>query len=70
MGTSEYRVNGMSCGHCEAAVKEEVGRLPGVQRVDVSAGTGRLVVTSSVPVEAAAVLAAVDEAGYEAVLVA
>ncbi|OBB85193.1 heavy-metal-associated domain-containing protein [Mycobacterium sp. 852002-30065_SCH5024008] len=69
MTTSEYRVDGMSCGHCEAAVKDEVGRLPGVERVDVSADTGRLVVTSSVPVDAAAVLGAVDEAGYEAVLV-
>lgn len=70
MSTSEYRVNGMSCGHCEAAIEEQVGRLPGVQRVDVSAHTGRLVVTSSVPVDAAAVLAAVGEAGYEASLVA
>ncbi|GAA4537258.1 heavy-metal-associated domain-containing protein [Mycobacterium paraffinicum] len=70
MTTSEYRVDGMSCGHCEAAVKDEVGRLPGVERVEVSADTGRLVVTSSVPVDAAAVLGAVDEAGYEAVLVA
>ncbi|OBF57323.1 heavy metal transporter [Mycobacterium sp. 852002-53434_SCH5985345] len=70
MTTSEYRVDGMSCGHCEAAVKDEVGRLPGVERVDVSADTGRLVVTSSVPIDAAAVLGAVDEAGYRAVLVA
>lgn len=70
MTTSEYRVDGMSCAHCEAAVKNEVGRLPGVQRVDISADTGRLVITSSVPLDSAAVLAAVDEAGYEAVLVA
>ena len=70
MTTSEYRVQGMSCGHCEAAVQDEVGRLPGVQRVDVSAGTGRLLITSSVPIDASAVLGAVDEAGYEAVLVA
>lgn len=70
MNTSEFRVDGMSCGHCEAAVKEEVGRLPGVERVEVSADTGRLVITSSVPIDASAVLRAVDEAGYEAVLVA
>lgn len=70
MSTSEYRVDGMSCGHCEAAVAEEVGRLPGVLSVDVSADTGRLLITSSMPVDAAAVLAAVDEAGYEAVEVA
>lgn len=70
MVTSEYRVDGMSCGHCESAVRDEVGRLPGVERVDVSADTGRLVITSSSPLDADAVLGAVDEAGYEAVLVA
>ncbi|WP_374023570.1 heavy-metal-associated domain-containing protein [Mycobacterium sp. HNNTM2301] len=70
MTTSEYRVDGMSCGHCESAVRDEVGRLPGVERVDVSADTGRLVITSSAPIDADAVLGAVDEAGYEAVLVA
>lgn len=70
MPTSEYRVSGMSCGHCEAAVRSEVAQLPGVQDVTVSAATGRLVVTSAQPIDADAVLGAVDEAGYEAVRVA
>ncbi|OIN78834.1 heavy-metal-associated domain-containing protein [Mycobacterium malmoense] len=70
MNTSEFRVSGMSCGHCEAAIRGEVGQIPGVVSVDVSARTGRLVVTSSVPVDVSAVLGAVDEAGYEAVVVA
>ena len=26
-----YTVSGMSCGHCKAAVEEEVGRVPGVE---------------------------------------
>ncbi len=69
MATSEYRVTGMSCAHCEAAVKSEVSRIPGVDAVDVSARTGRLVVTSSGPIDETAVLRAVDEAGYEAVSV-
>jgi copper chaperone len=68
MATSEYLVSGMSCGRCEAAVRDEVSQIPGVHGVDVSAGTGRLVVTSSEPVDQA-VLGAVDEAGYAAVLV-
>ena len=67
MSTSEYQVTGVTCGHCEMSVREEVGALPGVQQVDVSARTGRLVVTSAVPIEDAAVIAAVDEAGYPAV---
>ncbi|GAB2482682.1 heavy-metal-associated domain-containing protein [Promicromonospora xylanilytica] len=64
--TSEYQVTGMTCGHCETAVRGEVGGLPGVEHVDVSAATGRLVVTSTAAPDDAAVLAAVDEAGYEA----
>jgi hypothetical protein len=41
-----------------------------VSGVDVSARTGRMVVTSSAPIDQEAVLGVVDEAGYEAVLVA
>lgn len=66
MATSEYQVTGMTCGHCETAVRGEVGGLPGVAHVDVSAATGKLVVTSAAALDDAAVLAAVDEAGYEA----
>jgi copper chaperone CopZ len=62
----EFTVTGMSCGHCEVAVRAEVDRLVGVERVQVDAGSGRLVVTSSATVDAAAVLAAVAEAGYAA----
>lgn len=60
----------MSCAHCEAAVQSEVTRIPGVEGVTVSADTGRLVVTSALPIDADVVLGAVDEAGFEAVLVA
>jgi copper chaperone CopZ len=70
MPTSEYRVSGMSCGHCEAAVRSKVTQIPGVDGVTVSAATGRLVVTSTQPIDADTVLGAVDEAGYEATLVA
>jgi len=69
MTTSEYRVSGMSCAHCAAAIQSEVAQIPGVDGIEVSADTGRLVVTSSMPIDEKAVLGAVDEAGYEAVLV-
>lgn len=69
MTTTEYQVSGMSCGHCETAVRSEVGQLAGVTSIDVSATTGRLVVTSESEVDDSAVLDAVDEAGYEAVRV-
>jgi copper chaperone CopZ len=66
MTTSEYQVTGMTCGHCERSVREEVGRLAGIDEIQVSAQTGRLVVTASEAVDDAAVIAAVDEAGYSA----
>ena len=68
MSTTEYQVTGMTCGHCEMSVREEVGQLPGVERIEVSAATGRLVVDtgSGAPADDAAVIAAVDEAGYSA----
>ncbi|NMR20017.1 heavy-metal-associated domain-containing protein [Cellulomonas fimi] len=65
----EYRVTGMTCGHCETSVREEVGQIAGVDQIDVSAQTGRLVVMSDQPIDDAAVLSAVDEAGYSAVRV-
>jgi copper chaperone len=64
MTTTEFQVTGMTCGHCEAAVRSEVSRIAGVTDVEVSAKTGRLAVTSETPVDAAAVASAVDEAGY------
>ncbi len=67
MSSSQYQVTGMTCGHCEMSVREEVSALPGVEDIEVSAKTGKLVVTSSQPIEDAAVIAAVDEAGYHAV---
>ena len=67
MTTSTYNVTGMTCGHCEASVRTEVSKIDGVTAVEVSATDGRLVVASDAPIADAAVLAAVDEAGYSAV---
>ena len=69
MTTNEYRVTGMTCGHCEMSVREEVCRIAGVDDVQVSAQSGKLLVTASRPLDDADVLAAVDEAGYSAVRV-
>jgi len=67
MTTIEYRVTGMTCEHCEASVREEVERIPGVEGIEVSAATGVLRVTAPAAVDDALVLAAIDEAGYAAV---
>lgn len=67
MTTSEFQVTGMTCGHCEMSVREEVAEVPGVDDIRVSAQTGTLVVTGSAPIDEAQILAAVAEAGYSAV---
>ena len=67
MPTAEYVVTGMTCAHCERAIETEIRGLPGVRAVQVCAATGRLVIASDEPIAGEAVLAAVDEAGYQAV---
>ena len=64
MSSASYTVVGMTCGHCVNAVTEEVSSVPGVTGVDVDLATGGLTVTRDAPVDAAAVRAAVEEAGY------
>jgi len=66
MQTIEFQVTGMTCEHCERAVTEEVTRVAGVRDVTVSAADGVLSVSADGAVDDAAVLAAVDEAGYTA----
>jgi copper chaperone CopZ len=59
-----YSVVGMSCGHCVAAVREEVAAIGGVRDVGVDLDSGRLVV-SGADFDDQAVKAAVEQAGYQ-----
>jgi copper chaperone len=61
---STWTVTGMTCGHCVASVKEEVGEIGGVENVDVVLETGQVTVTSDDPIDPTAMAAAVAEAGY------
>jgi len=63
--TRTYTVSSMHCGHCKAAVSEEVSRVEGVESVDVDLDT-KLVVVRGEGLDDAALRAAIDEAGYEA----
>ncbi|WP_141015014.1 heavy-metal-associated domain-containing protein [Nocardioides sambongensis] len=63
--TSTYTVTGMTCGHCVASVTEEVQEIAGVENVEVDLATGAVTVTSASPLDATAVKAAVEEAGYQ-----
>jgi copper chaperone len=62
--TLTLKVPGMTCGHCEAAVSTEVGRVPGVTAVDVDLDT-KLVVVHGAGIDQAAVVAAIDDAGFD-----
>ena len=62
--TLTLSVHGMTCGHCEAAVKQEVGGVPGVASVAVDLETKDVVVAGS-GLDRDAIVAAIDEAGFD-----
>ncbi len=60
-----YTVTGMTCEHCVASVTEEVSEVDGVTDLTVDLPGGLLRVRGDV--DDAAVVAAVEEAGYAVV---
>ena len=66
MSDLTFNVPGMSCGHCENAVKTEVGKVKGVANVAVDLGT-KVVTVSGDGLDHDAIVAAIDEAGFEVV---
>ncbi len=54
----------MTCGHCVAAVREELVRLPGVTSVEVDLDSGAVEISAGAPLDPEVLAAAVDEAGY------
>jgi copper chaperone CopZ len=66
MGTDEltFTVPGMTCGHCEAAVKGEVRKVAGVAGVAVDLAS-KLVTVTGEALDTAAIVAAINEAGFE-----
>jgi copper chaperone len=64
MRTISYSVPDISCGHCGTAITREVSAVAGVESVEVELET-KTVTVSGDPLDEAAILAAIDEAGYE-----
>lgn len=60
-----YVVEGMTCGHCTAAVVEEVGSVTGVVSVAADLDTKRVSVQGEEYADGE-VRAAIEEAGYAA----
>jgi copper chaperone len=64
--TTTFAVTGMTCGHCVAAVTEELSALPGVTKVSVDLvanGTSTVKVASDTPINLDQVAASLTEAG-------
>lgn len=64
MNELTFRVPGMTCGHCEAAVTAQVSALAGVASVSVDLAT-KLVTVAGPSLDQASIVAAIDEAGFE-----
>jgi copper chaperone CopZ len=60
-----YSVPGLHCGHCERAVKEELGEVEGVEAVSVNLDA-KLVAVHGRALDDDQLRAAIAEAGYEA----
>jgi copper chaperone len=63
--TMAYVVPGIHCGHCAAAIKEEVSTVAGVDTVDVDLDA-KVVTIGGEALSDQALREAIEEAGYEA----
>ena len=64
MSTLTYSVPDVSCAHCQAAITDEVSTVAGVESVEVDLET-KTVTVSGERLDDQAIIAAIDEAGYE-----
>lgn len=64
MSTQTYNVEGMTCGHCELSVQEEISEIAGVTGVKADHSSGNVEVTGEGYTDEQ-IAAAVEEAGYK-----
>jgi copper chaperone CopZ len=65
MATQTYSVPGISCSHCEHAIRQELDKIGGLSSIQVDIDK-KLVTVSGERIDEAAIVAAIDEAGYDA----
>lgn len=65
MTTTTYNVPDVSCEHCVRAVTQEVGKLEGVEDIQIDLDTKTVTVRREDRVTDAQIIAALDEAGYD-----
>lgn len=64
MKTQQIHIKGMHCRSCEILIEDELKKVPGVKRVNVSHQTGIADVECECELDGAAVAKAVESAGY------
>jgi copper chaperone CopZ len=62
----QLKIEGMHCAGCARAVETVLSKVAAVEAVDVRLDAGEALVTANGEIDTAALVAAVDEAGYEA----
>jgi len=62
--TQTFTVEGMSCGHCEAAVKNALTALKGITACEASHSEGTVTVSYDASASLADITAAIEEEGY------
>jgi copper chaperone len=67
MTTKEIRIDGMSCGHCEMAVRKELSRLDDVKVKKVKIGEA-VVEYDETKVNEQKLFDAIIEAGYQPII--
>ncbi len=61
--TEMLPIEGMSCGHCVAAVKDVLGEIPGVEVLDVEIGSAQVRYDADA-VSRAQLVKAIEAEGY------
>jgi copper chaperone len=64
MKTKEFRIEGMSCGHCVMAVRKELTKLENVKVDDVQIGKAKVEYDES-KISEDRIINAIEEAGYK-----
>ena len=66
MATDTFTIPNISCGHCVAAVKDELSELPGVQAVDGDPATKAVTVEYEAPATVDQIKSRLVEINYPA----
>lgn len=66
MTTTTLKITGMSCGNCVRHAHEALAAVPGVTQAEVTLDPGQAIVTHGEETTLDALIAAVEEEGYDA----